>query len=103
VYYLCIDLNVEKKVLFNSMNRQSICQRSATKKLSGDALKLIPNSIYIGNFQILETLLNFPIVAYALRIQHMGRKPGELLMGQLERRSEVMAGDFNSQEVSNTV
>ncbi len=33
----------------------------------------------------------------------MGTKPGQQLMGQLERRAEVISGDFNSQDVANTL
>ena len=33
----------------------------------------------------------------------MGAKPGEWMMGQLERRMEVMSGEFNSQTIANTL
>jgi hypothetical protein len=33
----------------------------------------------------------------------MGTKPGERMMGQLERRAEAISGEFNSQEVANTL
>jgi len=33
----------------------------------------------------------------------MGTKPGERMMGQLERRAEAISGDFNSQSVANTL
>jgi len=33
----------------------------------------------------------------------MGTKPGERVMGQLERRVEAISGEFNSQEVANTL
>jgi hypothetical protein len=33
----------------------------------------------------------------------MGTKPGERMMGQLERRAEAISGKFNSQEVANTL
>jgi hypothetical protein len=33
----------------------------------------------------------------------IGTKPGERLVGQLERRAEAISGEFNSQEVANTL
>jgi hypothetical protein len=33
----------------------------------------------------------------------MGTKPGERMMGQLERRAEAISGEFNSQAVANTL
>jgi hypothetical protein len=33
----------------------------------------------------------------------MGTKPGERMMGQLERRAEAISGEFNSQNVANTL
>ena len=33
----------------------------------------------------------------------MGTKPGERVMGQLERRAEAISGEFNSQDIANTV
>jgi hypothetical protein len=33
----------------------------------------------------------------------MGTKPGERMMGQLERRTEAISGEFNSQNVTNTL
>jgi hypothetical protein len=33
----------------------------------------------------------------------MGTKPGEQMMGHLERRVETIPGEFNSQEVANTM
>ena len=33
----------------------------------------------------------------------MGTKPGERMMGQLERRAEAISGEFNSQEVAKTL
>jgi hypothetical protein len=33
----------------------------------------------------------------------MGSKPGERMMGQLERRVEMISGEFNSQGVANTL
>ena len=33
----------------------------------------------------------------------MGMKPGERLMGLLEGRAEAIAGEFNPQEVANTL
>jgi hypothetical protein len=33
----------------------------------------------------------------------MGTKPGERMMGQLERRAEAISEEFNSQEVANTL
>jgi hypothetical protein len=33
----------------------------------------------------------------------MGTKPGDRMMGQLERRAEAISGEFNSQEVANTL
>ena len=33
----------------------------------------------------------------------MGTKPGERMMGQLERRAEAISGEFNSQDVANTL
>ena len=32
-----------------------------------------------------------------------GTKPGERMMGQLERRAESISGEFNSQSVANTL
>ncbi len=34
---------------------------------------------------------------------HVGRKPGEWLMGQLGRRVEAISGELNSQDVANTL
>jgi hypothetical protein len=33
----------------------------------------------------------------------MGTKPGERMMGQLERRAEAISGEFKSQAVANTL
>jgi hypothetical protein len=33
----------------------------------------------------------------------MGTKPGERMMGQLERRAVAISGEFNSQNVANTL
>jgi hypothetical protein len=33
----------------------------------------------------------------------MGTKPGERMMGQLERRAEAISGEFNSQDIANTL
>jgi hypothetical protein len=33
----------------------------------------------------------------------MGTKPGERMMGQLERRVEAISGEFNSQDIANTL
>jgi hypothetical protein len=33
----------------------------------------------------------------------MGRKPGERMMGQVEGQAEAISGEFNSQEVANTL
>jgi hypothetical protein len=33
----------------------------------------------------------------------MGTKPGERMMGQLERRAEAISGEFNSQHIANTL
>ena len=33
----------------------------------------------------------------------MGRKPGERMMGQLERRADAISGQFKSQVVANTL
>jgi hypothetical protein len=33
----------------------------------------------------------------------METKPGERMMGQLERRAEAISGEFNSQAVANTL
>jgi hypothetical protein len=33
----------------------------------------------------------------------MGTKPGERMMGELERRAEAISGDFNAQDIANTL
>jgi hypothetical protein len=33
----------------------------------------------------------------------MGAKPGESVMGQLERRAEAISGDFKPQDIANTL
>jgi len=41
-------------------------------------------------------------VSLLLEKTTLGTKPGERMMGQLERRTEAISGEFNSQTAANT-